>query len=52
MQKKSHLKKATGVGTSDFAKNEDLASLKSDVDKLYIDKLKNVFNSHLLINLQ
>ena len=26
----------------DFAKNTDLANLKSDVDKLDIDKLKNV----------
>ena len=39
---KSDLKSATGVGTSDFAKKTDLASLKCDVDKLDIDKLKNV----------
>ena len=26
----------------DFAKKTDLADLKSDVDKLYTDKLKNV----------
>ena len=39
---KSDLKSAAGVDTSDFAKKTDLASLKSDVDKLDIDKLKNV----------
>ena len=39
---KSDLKNATGVHTSDFAKKSDLPSLKSDVDKLEIDKLKNV----------
>ena len=32
----------TGVGTSDFAKTTDLANLKSDVDKLDINKMKNV----------
>ena len=31
-----------GFDTSKFAKNVDLASLKSNVDKLDIDKLKNV----------
>ena len=36
---KADLKNAAGVDKSDFA---DLASLKSDVDKLDIDKLKNV----------
>ena len=30
------------VDTSKFAKKVDLANLKSDVDKLNIDKLKNV----------
>ena len=30
------------VDTSDFAKKTALANLKSDVDKLDIDKLKNV----------
>ena len=29
-----------GVDTSDFAKKSDLANLKSDVDKVDIDKLK------------
>ena len=39
---KADLKNATGGDTSDFAKKTDLANLKSDVDKLDIDKLKNV----------
>ena len=39
---KSDLKNTTGADTSDFLKKADLASLKSDVDKLDIDKLKNV----------
>ena len=39
---KADLKNETGVDTSKFAKNIDLASLKSNVDKLDIDKLKNV----------
>ena len=39
---KSHLKNATGVDISKFVKKVDLASLKSNVDKLDIDKLKNV----------
>ena len=39
---KIDLKKGTGVDTSDFAKKTDLANLKYDVDKLDIDKLKNV----------
>ena len=39
---KSDLKNATGVDTSTFAKKIDLANLKSNVDKLDIDKLKNV----------
>ena len=39
---KTNLKNATGVDTSSFAKNVNLANLKSDVDKLNIDKLKNV----------
>ena len=40
--RKTDLKNATEVDTSSFAKNIDLANLKSDVDKLDIDKLKNV----------
>ena len=39
---KANLKNATGVDTSKFAKKVDLVSLKSNVDKLDIDKLKNV----------
>ena len=39
---KSDLKNATGVDTSKLAKKVDLASLKSFIDKLDIDKLKNV----------
>ena len=39
---KEDLKNATGVDTSKFAKNVGLANLKSDIDKLDIDKLKNV----------
>ena len=37
---KSDLKNATGVDTSKFAKKVDLANLKSNADKLDIDKLK------------
>ena len=40
--RKADLKNATGVDTLDFAKKIDLANLKSDVDKLDDDKLKNV----------
>ena len=39
---KVDLKNATGVDTSGFAIKIDLVHLKSDVDKLGIDKLKNV----------
>ena len=39
---KVDLKNATGVDTSNFAKKVDSANLKSDVDKLDIDELKNV----------
>ena len=39
---KADLKNATGVDTSKFAKKVDLATLKFNVDKLDIDKLKNV----------
>ena len=39
---KSDLKNPTGVDTSEFFKRIDLAHLKSGVDKLDIDKLKNV----------
>ena len=36
---KADLKNSTGVDTSNFAKNADLPYLKSDVNKLDIDKL-------------
>ena len=39
---KADLKNAAGVDTSKFTKKFDLASLKSNVDQLDIDKLKNV----------
>ena len=47
---KADFKNATDTDTTDFAKKTDLASLKSDVDKLDIDKLKNVQDN--LINLK
>ena len=39
---KAELKNAASVDTWKFAKNVDLAHLKSSVDKWYIDRLKNV----------
>ena len=39
---KFDLKNVTGVDTSDFAKQADLDSVKSEVEKLAIDELKNV----------
>ena len=39
---KKDLKNATGIDTSKFAKRGDLASLKSEFDKLDIDKLEKV----------
>ena len=39
---KAGLKNATGVDKSDFARKTDFANLKSDLEKLDIDKLKNV----------
>ena len=39
---KADLKNAAGVDTLDFAKKTDLANLKSEVNKLNIDKLKNM----------
>ena len=41
---KTDLKCATGIDTSSFAKKVDLSNLKSNVDKLDIDKLKNAPN--------
>ena len=40
--RKTVLKYAAGVGTSDFAKKTDLTNLKPDVDKLHTDKLSNL----------
>ena len=39
---KLDFKTKTGVDTSKFAKKVDLTNLKSDVDELDIDRLKNV----------
>ena len=39
---RADLKNATGIDTSSFAKNVDLASLKSNIEKWNIDKLKNL----------
>ena len=39
---KTDLKKGKGVDISSFAKKNDLVGLKSDVDKLDIDILKNL----------
>ena len=39
---KADLKNTTGVDTSKFAKKFDLANFKSNIDKLDINKLKNV----------
>ena len=39
---KTDLENATGVDTLSIAKNIDLAYLKSNIDKLCIDKLKNI----------
>ena len=39
---KVDLKKATGPDISDFAKKTDLATSKSAIDKLDIDKLKKL----------
>ena len=44
------LKNATGVDTSSFAKKVDLANLKSNVNILDIDELKNISTN--LINLK
>ena len=42
---KADLKSATGIDISKFAKKVDLANLKFNVDKLDIDKLKNVLTN-------
>ena len=47
---KADLKNAAGVDTSDFAKKTDLANMKFEVNKLDIDKLKNMSSN--LLNLK
>ena len=42
---KTDLKNATGIDTSSFAKKVDLANLKPNVDKSFIEKLKNVLTN-------
>ena len=42
---KADLKIATGDNSSDFTKKTNLTDLKSDVDKLDIDKLKDLPNN-------
>ena len=39
---KANLKNAADVDTLDLAEKSDLTNLKSDLDKLDIDKLKNI----------
>ena len=39
---KTNFKKATGIDTSNLAFKSDLAMLKAEVDKIYVDKLKTV----------
>ena len=49
---KTDLKNATGVDTSPFAKQTDRDNLRSDLDKLDIDKFKNapINSSNLKMN--
>ena len=53
---KTDLKNETDVDASSFAKKSDLTNLKSNVDKLNFDKLKNIptnlndLKSKVLIN--
>ena len=42
---KSDFKNATGIDTSSFAKQVDLTNLKSNIDRLNIDKLKNILTN-------
>ena len=42
---KADLKNVTGIDTSKFGKRLDSTRLKSNVDKLDVDKLKNVLTS-------
>ena len=42
---KSDFKNATGIDTSPFAKQVDLTNVKSNIDRLNIDKLKNILTN-------
>ena len=42
---KSDFKNATGIDTSSFAKQVGLTNLKSNIDRLNIDKLKNILTN-------
>ena len=42
MQKKTDLKEATSTDASNFALKSNLASLKTEMDKIDVDKLKAV----------
>ena len=50
IQIKSDVKNITGVDTSKFSKIISLASLKSKVDELDIDKLKTVWTDLIKLN--
>ena len=50
IQIKSYVKNITGVDTSKFSKIISLASLKSKVDELDIDKLKTVWTDLIKLN--
>ena len=39
---KADLKDATGIDTSNFALKSNLATLKTEIDKIDVDKLKTV----------
>ena len=49
---KKYLKKATGVDISKLVAKSDLASLKAEIDKIDVDKLKTVDLSKLSIDKQ
>ena len=39
---KTHIKNISHINVSSFVLKSNLASLKTEVDKLYVDKLKNI----------
>ena len=39
---KADLRKTTGINTSNLAAKSDLASIKAEIDKINVDKLKTV----------